>query len=121
MGMEFLDTVKEKITTTAKSAAKKSTEIVEITKLKVAVAEEMSAIDKIFRSIGEAIYETYKTGEEADFSFEAKCGALDEAYEKVDDLNARIAELKNTKICPTCKKHMEKDALFCSVCGERFE
>ena len=46
MGMEFLDAVKEKITTTAKSAAKKSTEIVEITKLKVAVAEEMSAIDR---------------------------------------------------------------------------
>lgn len=121
MGMEFLGVVREKLTTATKSAAKKTNEIVEVTKLKAAISDELATVDKTLRSIGEAIYETYKTGEEGDASLEEKCTALDEAYERIEELNARIAELKNTKICPTCKKLMEKDAVFCSVCGERFE
>ncbi len=120
MAMDFLDVVKEKLTTATRTAAKKSSEIVEITKLKASISDELSTVNKTLRSMGQALYEAYKTGEETDFSLEETCAELDEAYARIEELQARVAELKNTKICPTCKKEMERDAIFCSVCGERF-
>ncbi len=118
--MDFLENLKSKVSSTSRGLVKKSNEIVETTKLKAAVSSEMTKIDEIMRHMGEALYVAYKSGEEADFSLEEEFAKLDESYEKVEELQERIRELKGTKTCPNCKKEMERDAVFCSVCGERF-
>ncbi|MBE7064036.1 MAG: zinc ribbon domain-containing protein [Clostridia bacterium] len=119
--MDFWENLKDKVTHAGHTVAKKSTELVEITKLKVAITDTETTIDKTLRNMGEALYEAYKTGAESYTSLEESCEEIDAAYAKIEELRARIAELKDVKACPACKKEMEKDALFCSACGEKFE
>ncbi len=118
--MDFLENLKEKITITARGARQKGEAIVEITKLRAAISEKEGEINKTLRTMGETLYEAYKTGEETYASIPESCAALDDLYEEVEDLAARIKALRNVKECPVCKKEMDKDAVFCSVCGAKF-
>ncbi len=119
--MDFFETVKEKINQTTRVVAKKSNDLVELTKLKSAVADAEDTVDKILRQMGEALYEAYKTGADSYTSLEENCEEIDAAYARIEELQSRISELKNAKVCPNCKKEMERDAVFCSSCGEKFE
>ncbi len=117
--MDFFENLKEKITTTARGAKEKGEAIVEITKRRAAIAEKESEISKNFRHMGEALYEAYKTGEDAG-DFPALCAEIDDAYAQIEELSARARALRNVKVCPVCKKEMDKDAVFCSICGAKF-
>lgn len=119
--MDFLETLKDKISHTTRAVAKKSNELVELTKLRASLSDAEAEIDKTLRRMGEALYESYKTGAESYTSLEENCEEIDAAYARIEELNARISELKNVKVCPVCKKGMDKDAMYCSACGERFE
>lgn len=119
--MDFWENLKGKVTHATHTVAKKSTELVEITKLKVAISDTEASINKTMRQMGEALYEAYKTGAESYTSLEENCEEIDAAYARIEELQARISELKNAKVCPNCKKEMEREAAFCSGCGEKFE
>ena len=119
--MDFLDTLKDKISQTTRVVAKKSNELVELTKLRAQAADQEREIDGILRKIGQALYDAYKTGGESYDSIEEFCEELDAAYAQLSELQGKIGELKNVKKCPACQKEMDKDAVFCSVCGGRFE
>ena len=103
-----------------KMAMKKSSDLVETTKLKLSVTDTENEIDNIMRKMGELLYEAYKTGGESYSSLEEQCELIDSKYEKIEELTKQISEHKNAKICPNCKKQMEKDASFCSSCGAKF-
>lgn len=119
--MDFLDTLKDKISQTTRVVAKKSNELVELTKLRAQAADAEREVDGILRKIGLALYDAYKTGGESYDSIEDSCEELDTAYAHLAELQEKIGALKNVKRCPACQKEMDKDAAFCSVCGERFE
>ncbi len=118
--MDFFENLKEKVTKTTKVAIQKSNELVEITKLKMAVSDAENEITGIMRHIGEVLYDAYKTGGDSYSSIEAECERIDEKYAQIAEIEARIAALKNAKTCPNCKKEMDKDAQFCSHCGLKF-
>lgn len=118
--MDFLEALKDKISSTTRTVAQKSGAIVEITKLRARIAENEAEINKTLRRMGESLYEAYKTGEESYTSIAESCADIDAAYERIDELSARMQELRNVKICPVCKKEMDRDAVYCSICGEKF-
>lgn len=118
--MDFFDNLKEKITKTTKVAIQKSNDVVEVTKLKMASSNLENEINDIMRHIGEVLYEAYKTGSESYGALEEECERIDAKYAQIADLNTRIAAIKNVKTCPNCNKGMDKDAQFCSACGEKF-
>ena len=118
--MEFLDTLKEKISQTTRVVTKKSNELVEITKLKASAAEVERDISRMFREIGQGLYEAYKT-DESYAGAEDAFASLDEAHARLAELQGKIGELRNVKKCPVCQKDMERNAEFCSACGAKFE
>ena len=119
--MDFLETLKEKIGQTTRVVAKKSNDLVEITKLRASLNEAEAEIDRTLRHMGESLYEAYKTGAETYASLEENCEEIDALYARIEELTSRISFLRNAKVCPVCKKEMERSAMFCSACGERFE
>lgn len=118
--MELFDNLKERITKTTKVAIRKSNDLVEVTKLKMAVSDLETEINGMMRHIGEVLYEAYKTGNESYGALEEECELIDAKYAQIADLTERMANIKNAKTCPNCKKEMEKTAQFCSACGEKF-
>lgn len=119
--MAFLENLGKSIGGAAQAAARKSGELVEITKLNVNINSEEDKIQKLYSQIGKTIFEKYTaTGEAADDIKEA-CEAITVHEQNIKGLKDKISEVKGTKQCVGCGTEMEKAQIFCSKCGARNE
>jgi hypothetical protein len=116
-----MERIISEIKTTADKVAKKSTELVELSKVKLNIANTKSNINENFRILGEMIYISQKHDEEIDADvFSDAITKIDELYLKLAEYNETAAALMNKKLCPECRKANENTAVFCSQCGYRF-
>lgn len=106
---------------TADKVAKKSSELVELSKVKLAIATTKSEIGANYKTLGELVYLSQKN------EFDGDTGKIEEAITKINELHERLEELtgavsalKNEKICPDCSKSSPSDAAFCAECGYNF-
>lgn len=99
--------------------AKKSGEVVEITKLNASIQAENDKIKIIYEEIGEEIYAKYKLGETKIEDMVGKCEEIDQISEELNSINQRILEIKDMKLCPACGDKIDYSVLFCPMCGEK--
>lgn len=119
--MAFLENLGKSIGGAAQAAAKKSGELVEITKLNVNINAEEDKIQKLYTQIGKSIFEKYvATGEASDEVKEA-CEAITVHEQSIKSLREKIADVKGTKACIGCGAEMDKAQVFCSKCGAKNE
>ncbi len=105
----------------AGKVAKKSTELYELSRVKLSIASTKSEIDACFKTLGSIVYHSQRSETEPDAdTIEATLSKIDELYEKLEELTELSSHLKNEKLCPVCTKSNAKDAQFCSDCGYRF-
>ena len=105
----------------ADKVAKKSGELVELSKVKLSSLNTKSNIDTSFKKLGELIYRSQKENEELDSEkFESIIEEIDALYQKLSEYEDVVCELTNKKICPDCHKANNSDASFCSQCGYNF-
>ncbi len=117
----LFSTIKEGFTKTTQTAVKKSNEIIEVTKLRISIADGEADVAKIMRRIGETVYTAYKNEEAPEVSLEELCAEADEKMEMLDALREKLSAAKKMKRCANCKAEMDADAEFCSKCGTHFE
>jgi predicted nucleic acid-binding Zn ribbon protein len=121
MVMAFLENLGKRVGEAAQAAAKKSGELVEITKLNVNINSEEDKIQKLYAQIGKSVYENFcQSGAAEDYIKEA-CEAITVHEQNVNSLREKIAEVKGTKACIACGAEMDRAQLFCSKCGARNE
>ena len=115
-----MDIIQE-IKSTADKVARKSGELVELSKVKLSIGNTKSEINTNFRILGEMIYSSQK--EENDIEPEK----VSEIIEQIDTLYVKLAEYENIeagltkkKLCPQCRKPNGANAVFCSSCGCNF-
>jgi len=106
---------------TVNSAVKKSGELVEVTKLKMAIGDTKSDIERLFVKLGELVYLASKSEEVGEGSAEELIAKIDELKEKQRQQEISLAELTSKKVCATCGKMCEESAGFCSACGQKFD
>lgn len=114
-----VNSIKQSIEKAAKTAVSKSTELLEVTKLKISIADAESEIDRLMRDIGRTIYEAYSKNEEPNEDISETCLMIDAKYAEIEEKQARIIECKNMIACPNCGKGIEKGSDYCSKCGEK--
>ncbi|HHW48018.1 MAG TPA: zinc-ribbon domain-containing protein [Clostridiaceae bacterium] len=119
--MSVLEKFSRKITETAKAAAKKSGDLVEVTKLNMSISAEEDKIKKTFAEIGKLVYERYNKGESVPEGIEGFCEKIKGYEENIKEMKEKIYTLKNIKICPSCNAELEINANFCSKCGMKQE
>lgn len=119
--MAFFDSFGKKVSEAAQSAAKKSSELVEVTKINMSISSEEDKIKKHFSKIGEEIYAKYAEGNEIDPDFMEMCQEIGTIREKINDLKAKIMELKNVKLCTNCGAELDRSIVFCPKCGTKQE
>lgn len=105
----------------AQAAAKKSGELVEVTKLNVNINSEEDKIQKLYAQIGKSIYERYSATGEVSDEIRETCEAITVHEQNIKGLREKIADIKGTKQCVGCGAEMEKTQIFCSKCGAKNE
>lgn len=116
-----MERIISEIKNTADKVAKKSTELFELSKVKLNIANTKSDIDNNYKILGKLLYCSQKEVEEVTpEKFEEIISEIDALQEKLAELNEYSANLSNKKICPDCKKANDGKATFCSHCGYNF-
>lgn len=103
----------------AEAAGKKTADFVEVTRLKMNAAEIEKDIAATFEGLGRLIYDGRKDGQDVS-------SMVDECILKVDELQARLDEVRN-KIyeyqkavrCEKCGTVNTDDSAYCKRCGAR--
>lgn len=116
--MNFLQRIKEG----ASKVSEKAQNSVEVGKLNSRITEIESEMEIEFLKMGKLFYEGCRakdlSGAEGQMLELAK--ACTKHQDKIDGLRARIAELKNERLC-RCGHVVALDANFCPKCGSKLE
>ena len=92
-------------------------------KLKLKINDNKSKINDLYKEIGKKVYE-YRVREEAFNIREVlseECDKIDTLANEIEEARLEILKLNNKRQCPKCSTELDKNAAFCSKCGERLE
>jgi len=117
--MSVIDNITKKVTETAKVAATKANDIVEVTKLNLSIAAEEDKIKKIYAEVGKAVYDAYAAGKETADFLKDYCKRIEDIEKNIKEMKDKILEMKNLKICPGCGAELEGDVNYCPKCGTK--
>ncbi len=109
----------ENIGKAAQAAAKKSGELVEVTKLNVNIGSEEDKIQKLYVQIGKILYEKYVTTGIIDDEAREASEQIKVHEASIKNLRDKIADIKSVKSCINCGAEMEKAQIFCAKCGAK--
>ena len=106
---------------TAKSAAAKTGELIEIGKLKIACQETKNKINDAYKELGKAVYSAQREEEDAENLMVELIENIDSLFEKLAQQEEELALLKKQKKCSSCGTMCDDDSAFCSKCGFEFK
>lgn len=103
----------------ADAAGKKTGEIVEISKLKLQCVKLNNDINKLYAKLGESVYAMKGQGYENTAVIDNLCSNIKKLLKQLDDVSAKIADMKNIIICSACGEKNPNTSYYCSKCGSR--
>jgi hypothetical protein len=98
--MDFFNNVGKKLGNAAKTATKKSEELVEITKLNLAIGSEEDKTKKLFTEMGKELYVRFANGESFDEFINGKCSQIKAVDDNIETLKEKIKSLKGLNSIP---------------------
>ena len=114
---EFFDGLGEALTKTAKDISEKAGSVYETQKIRSRIASEERTIEKLKSDIGNLIFSRFEAGEMLEGELGRLCRDISERLVKIETLEKENASLRGKKICPSCRKEIPMEALFCPSCG----
>ncbi len=119
MESKVFDDIYEKAKSVVDATAKKTSDMVEISKLKIEAAKVERAISSRYEELGSNVY-LMKKGDDYDEELvNYICTEIDELKDTLAELKGIIADKRNMVICPECGAKNAKGSIFCSKCGDK--
>ena len=115
--MEFFDQVKKTATDVAQKVAKKSTELVEVSKVKYEIYDLNADIKKLYTEIGKQVYAQMKDSGVLSEDVQMKCEIIEAKAAKIEALKRKEKDLKKQITCPVCKRECTENVDVCPYCG----
>ena len=113
--MAFFNELGKKITQTSQDVMQKTKEMADIAKLNSAISDEERKIENLYTQIGQLYVSLHNQDEEPDFA--QLLSELQTANEKIESIKQDIQDIKGIIRCAFCGAEMQKNATFCSSCG----
>ncbi len=104
---------------TVDGAVKKSGELVEITKLKLAITDTKNKIDSRLKALGKLVYDASGPEYSEQEGAEAIVEELNDLYKELKSQEEHLADLKNEVICKKCGSSCSDDSAYCKKCGAK--
>ena len=109
----------KKLGDAAQSIGKKSSEIVETTKLNMAINSENDEIRKSWLEIGKRYFEEFGGNPEIGEAYRADCETIRKSLERIRWLELKVLEVNGKTVCTGCGEEIDATLAFCSKCGTK--
>ena len=103
------------------AVSKKTGQLVDTAKLRMTAADINNEINKRYEALGKAVYEARKSGTDIDGIIGECVVSIDALNDRLDEVNDRLAGMKNRTCCTSCGASIDTQALYCSRCGAKIE
>jgi rRNA maturation endonuclease Nob1 len=117
--MNNLSKLAKSVGDNASNVAKKSADMIELTKLNLAIQAEEDKIKLAHNEIGAIIFAKFNSGEAVDPDIIQYCNSIIEVQNQISAVQLKISKLKNTRICEKCGHEIILSSVFCPKCGEK--
>ena len=106
-----------------KKTSEATSKITKETKLKLKINENKNKISDLYEEIGKKVYEKHVREENISIKEELQeeCSKIDVLSKEIEEARKEILKLNNKRQCPKCYAEIEKEAAFCSKCGQKLE
>ena len=104
----------------AQTAGKRTEEFVELTKVRVKIADLRREIAALYEGLGRLVYDSRTANESVDDMIDACVEQLDELQAQLVKLEDRVMESKNVIRCD-CGTLNVNTAVFCNQCGKKLD
>jgi hypothetical protein len=119
--MNIFEDLGKKVTETVDSVNKKSTEFIEVQKLKAKISNTQVVMEDNFKDLGRMLYERYEAGEVMEEKYLPYCEGITKCQESIRQYKKEINEWKKIDECEVCGEIIKKDAVYCPKCGNKIE
>ena len=119
--MGILDDVVINAKSAAEAVGKKAGQIVDVSKLRINVAEVNAEISKRYEALGEYVYENGREKLAEDAEAVGKMAEMDELVNQRNTLTKELVDKQNKVVCPGCGKQSPISAAYCSNCGTKLD
>ena len=101
------------------AASKKTTEAVEVQKLRFAIAKKKSELSHAFETLGRTYYHHAASGGMEE-PLEQMIQSAGDTMRELKALENQLEEAKNRQTCPACGQKNPVGACYCNRCGAPF-
>ena len=96
--MATMDTLKEKASSAAQSAAKTAKYVASVSKMRVEIVKEKELIRRTYTKLGKVYYKDFVTDEEPDEAeYKPLCDQISASFRRINELQEQIAEEKEAR------------------------
>lgn len=100
-------------------AGKKTDDVVELSKLKYQSSQLSNELRSLYEKLGCAVYSMMKSEYDNNELIDSLAAEIEEVKNTLQEVNEKIAEKKELKLCPACGTKNDKEASYCMKCGNR--
>lgn len=101
--------------------AKKSGELIEISKLTVSINSNESKMKDLYSEIGKKVFEKHENGQCIDPELVENCNEILALKTSINEMKQKVNELRNKRICTNCDTSLPEDTAFCPKCGNKID
>ena len=117
--MEFFDDAVNKTKEVFQTVSKKTGEVITTEKQKFDMASLKAKCEKDYTALGKIYFEFVKDDEGAPEGVKELVAAIMEKNLEIDRLAAEIQNSKNRRICSNCGANIDKNSIYCNICGAK--
>ena len=115
--MALFEDVKNSIVYTGKQMARKTKDMTESMQLKSQISDEKATIDRLFKSIGQQVFDAASEDDEKRFFTEF--ASIRKSIRHKSDLEVMLSKLDGCVYCPECGARIDVHSKYCSRCGKK--
>lgn len=119
--MAFFDELKNNILEVSETIGKKSSDIIEVQKLKMKRSSLENERRKDYVQLGQLLYKKIKNGEFSDPQAQELYDKIKMNKEAADEISRQLTVLKGIYVCANCQANVSSNSDFCPNCGARIE
>ena len=117
--MEFFDDAVSKTKEVFETVSKKTSEVITTEKQRFDMASLKSKREKDYTALGKIYFEAVKDDDAASEEVKALMENIKAKTDEIERLAAEIQTAKNKKICDSCGANIDRNSVYCNICGAK--